>query len=85
MLAEAVGFLALGVCVLGVTGAPGGRAVRRAVAQLRGGDGQPKTVPPLLLLPVIFLWEELFSEHLWFAGTAAPGVLAAGIFARAGS
>jgi signal transduction histidine kinase len=81
MLAEAVGFMALGVCVLAVTSAPGGRALRRAVAQLRGGDGQPKTVPPLLLFPVIFLWEELFSEHLWFAGTAAPGVLAAVIFA----
>jgi signal transduction histidine kinase len=81
MLAEAVGFLALGVCVLGVTGAPGARAVRRAFAQLRGGDGQPKTVPPLLLIPVIFLWEEGVSEHLWFAGTAAPGVLAAVIFA----
>jgi hypothetical protein len=38
-------------------------------------------VPSLLLLPVIFLWEELFSEHLWFAGTAAPGVLAAAIVA----
>jgi signal transduction histidine kinase len=81
MLAEAVGFMVLGVCVLGVTAAPGGRAVRRAVAQLRGGDGQPKTVPPLLLIPVIFLGEELFSEHLWFAGTAAPGVLAVVIFA----
>jgi signal transduction histidine kinase len=80
MLAEAVGCLVLGACVLGVTGAPGGRAVRRAVAQLRGG-GQPKTVPPLLLIPVIFLWEELFSEHLWYAGTAAPGVLAAVAFA----
>jgi signal transduction histidine kinase len=77
MLAEAVGFMVLGVCVLGVTGAPGGRAIRRAVAQLRGGDGQPKTVPPLLLIPVIFLWEELFSEHLWFAGSGVPGVLAA--------
>jgi signal transduction histidine kinase len=81
MLAEAVGFIVLGVCVLGVTGAPGGGAVRRAVAQLRGGDGQPRTVPPLLLIPVIFLWEELFSEHLWFAGTAAPGALAAVIIA----
>jgi signal transduction histidine kinase len=80
MLAEAVGLMVLGVCVLGVTGAPGGRAVRRAVAQLRGGDGQPKTVPALLLIPVIFLWEELFSEHLWFAGTTTP-VLAAVIFA----
>jgi signal transduction histidine kinase len=81
MLAEATGFMALGVCVLGVTGAPGGRAIRRAVAQLRGGSGQRATVPPLLLIPVIFLWEELFSEHLWFAGTAAPGVLAALVFA----
>ncbi len=76
MLAEAVGCLALGVCALGVTRAPGGRAIRRTIAQLRGGDGQQKTVPPLLLIPVIFLCEELFSEHLWFAGVT-PGVLAA--------
>ena len=71
MLAEAVGCIALGVCVLGVSGASGGRTVRRVLAQLRGGDGQQKAVPPLLLIPVIFLWEELFSGHLWFAGTVA--------------
>jgi signal transduction histidine kinase len=81
MLAEAIGIMVLGVCVLGVTGAPGGRAVRRAVDQLRGGGGQPKTVPPLLLIPVIFLWEELLSEHLWFVGLRAPGALAAVTFA----
>jgi signal transduction histidine kinase len=81
MLAEAVGCIALGVCVLGVTCAPGGRAVRRAVSQLHGGDGQQKIVPPLLLIPVMLLWEELFSEHLWFAGSGAPGVLAVVAFA----
>ena len=49
-----------------MTGAPGGRRSVGPVAQLRGTHGQPKTVPPLLLLPVIFLWEELFSDQLWF-------------------
>ena len=40
--------------------------MRRAAQQLRGTGGQPKTVPPLLLLPVLFLCEELFSNQLWF-------------------
>ena len=70
VLPQAVAFLAAGVWLLPRTGAPGGGAVRRAVAQLRGTAGQPKTVPPLLLLPVLFLWEELFSPQLWFGGTA---------------
>ena len=66
VLPQAVAFLAAGVWLLARTGAPGGAAVRRALGQLRGADGQPKTVPPLLLLPVLFLWEELFSGQLWF-------------------
>jgi signal transduction histidine kinase len=82
MLAEAVGFMVLGVCVLGVTGAPGGRTVRRAANQLRGGDGQPRTVPSFLLLPVLFLWEELFSAALWFGGSSGR-VLAIGLAAVA--
>ena len=79
VLAEAVAFLAAGVWLLAWTGAPGGGAVRRAAAQLRGTDGQPRTVPPLLLLPVIFLWEEMFGQHLWFGrqGGAGFAVLAA--------
>ena len=67
VLPEAIVFLAAGVWLLARTGAPGGEAVRRAVGQLRGTGGQPKTVPPLLLLPVVFLWEELFSNQLWWA------------------
>ena len=66
VLPQAIVILAAGVWLLAVTGAPGGRAVRRALAQLRGANGQPKTVPPLLLLPVILLWEELLSQRLWF-------------------
>ena len=78
VLLQAIAFLVVGIWLLAVTGAPGGGAVRRAVAQLRGTDGQPKTVPPLLLLPVIFLWEELFSGQLWWPH---PGrVLAVAIF-----
>jgi signal transduction histidine kinase len=83
MLAEAMAFLIAGLCVLAVTCAPGGRVVRRAIAQLRGSDGEPKTVPPLLLIPVLFLWEELFSAQLWFgSGWQNPGrALAIMIFA----
>jgi signal transduction histidine kinase len=68
VLPQAFVCLAVGVWLLVATGAPGGGAVRRAAAQLRGADGQPRTVPPLLLLPVILLWEEAFSDALWFTG-----------------
>jgi len=78
---QAVAFLAAGVWLLAVTGAPGGAAVRRAAAQLRGTDGQPKTVPPLLLLLVIFLWEEVFSGQLWFSYGQKPHVVAIILFA----
>jgi signal transduction histidine kinase len=83
ILAEAMTFLAAGVWLLAVTGAPGGRAVRDAAAQLRGRQGQPKTVPPLLLLPVVFLGEELASEPLWFSGSTGTGVLAVLVFVAA--
>jgi signal transduction histidine kinase len=76
VLTEAVLFLAAGVWLLARTGAPGGGAVRRAVAQLRGTGGQPRTVPPLLLLPVIFLWEELFGQTLWFGWESWPRLMA---------
>jgi signal transduction histidine kinase len=66
VLPQAIVILAAGVWLLAVTGAPGSRAVRHASAQLRGANGQPKTVPPLLLLPVTLLWEELLSQRLWF-------------------
>jgi signal transduction histidine kinase len=79
VLPEAIAFMVAGIWLLAVTGAPGGSAVRRAVAQLRGTHGQPKTVPPLLLLPVIFLWQELFSEKLWFPHLGR--LLAVAIFA----
>ena len=56
-------FLAAGVWLLAATGAPGGGAVRRARARsCAGRAASPKTVPPLLLLPVLFLWEELFAQ-----------------------
>jgi len=76
VLPQAAVFLVAGVWLLAVTGAPGGGAVRRAVAQLRGTDGQPKTVPALLLLPAVFLWEELFSEQLWFGWFAVGRIFA---------
>jgi signal transduction histidine kinase len=76
VLPQAIAFLALGTWLLARTGAAGGVAVRRAVAQLRGTDGQPKTVPSLLLLPVLFLWEELFSEQIWFGWKPVTRVIA---------
>jgi signal transduction histidine kinase len=74
VLPQAFACLVAGVWLLAVTGAPGGAVVRRVVSQLRGTDGQPKSVPPLLLLPVLFLCEELFSNQLWFdwGNEAAP-------------
>jgi signal transduction histidine kinase len=73
VLTEAVACLAAGVWLLARPGAPGGGPVRRALAQLRGTGGQPKTVPPLLLIGVIFLWEELFGQDLWFGTPWQPG------------
>jgi len=76
VLPQAAAFLVAGAWALAVTSGPGGAAVRRAVAQLRGTDGQPKTVPALLLLPATFLWEELFSEQLWFGYSNVGRVVA---------
>ena len=73
MLTEAVACLVAGVCLLARPGSLGGGPVRRAVAQLRGTGGQPKTVPPLLLIGVLFLWEELFGQDLWFGTPWQPG------------
>ena len=76
VVAQAIVYLAAGTWLLAVTGAPGGTAIRRALAQLRGTGGGRKTVPPLLLLPVLFLWEELFSGQLWFEWSGTGRVLA---------
>jgi signal transduction histidine kinase len=73
VLAEAVACLAVGVCLLARPGSLGGGPVRRAVEQLRGTGGQPKTVPPLLLIGVVFLGEELFGQDLWFGTPWRPG------------
>ena len=73
VLAEAVACIIAGVWLLARADGPGAEAVRRAVGQLRGTGGQPKTVPPLLLLPVLFLGEELFGEHLWFGRQGGLG------------
>jgi signal transduction histidine kinase len=66
LLPEAFAFMAAALWLLVVTGAPGGAAVLRAVHQLRGTGGQQKTVPALLLLPVLGLWEETFANPLWY-------------------
>ena len=90
VLTQALACLVAGVWLLARTGGRGGGAVRQAVAQLRGTDSQARTVPPLLLLPVIFLWQELFGQHLWFGSqgwrgsqgfTLWPPVIAVLIFA----
>ena len=69
---EAFAFLAASLWLLVATGGPGAGAVRRAVQELRGAGAQPKTVPALLLLPVLFLWEEACANPLWYG--AGSGV-----------
>ena len=76
LLLEVAASLVGSVWLLVLTGGPGCGAVRTAIAQLRGTDGQPRTVPALLLLPAILLWEELISEQLWFNGQAPAQVTA---------
>ena len=73
VLTEAMGFLAAGVALLARPGSLGGGPVRRAAAQLRGTGGQAKTVPPLLLIGALFLWEELFAQRLWFGNPWQSG------------
>jgi len=76
VLPEAFLFIAAALWLLVATGRLGGGAVRKAVQQLRGTGGQPRTVPALLLLPVIGLWEEVFGNPLWYgAGSAIWQVL----------
>ena len=72
VLPEAFLFMAASLWLLVATGGPGAGAVRRAVRELRGTDGGPRTVPALLLLPVLFLWEEAFANPLWYG--AGSGV-----------
>jgi signal transduction histidine kinase len=84
LLPEAFCFLAAALWLLVVTGAPGARAVRAAVSQLRAVGGGPRTVPALLLLPVIGLWQEAYASWLW-SGSAwgkltAVEIAAAGIW-----
>jgi signal transduction histidine kinase len=50
--------------------------VLRAVHQLRGTGGHQKTVPALLLLPVLGLWEETFANPLWYGADSAVWQLA---------
>jgi signal transduction histidine kinase len=72
VLPEAFLFLAASLWLLVATGGPGGGAVRRAVQDLRGSGGRPRTVPALLLLPVLFLWEEAYANPLLYG--AGSGV-----------
>jgi signal transduction histidine kinase len=71
VLPEAFLFMAASGWLLVARGGPGGSAVRKAVQQLRGTAGQQRTVPALLLLPVIALWEEALSNSLWYGGGSA--------------
>jgi signal transduction histidine kinase len=82
VLPEAFAFMAASLWLLVATGGPGGAAVRRAVHQLSGTSGQRKTVPALLLLPVLGLWEETYANALWFGG--GIGRLIAVVIAVAG-
>jgi signal transduction histidine kinase len=71
VLPEAFAFMAASLWLLVATGGPGGAAIRRAVHQLFGTGGERKTVPALLLLPVLGLWEEVCANPLWY-GFGSP-------------
>jgi len=76
VLPEAFLLMAASLWLLVVRGGPGASAVRMAVRQLRGTSGQPRTVPAVLLLPVIALWEEALGNQLWYGtGSSAWQVL----------
>ena len=83
VLPEAFAFMAASLWLLAATGGPGGAAVGRAAHQLVGTSGQRNTVPALLLLPVLGLWEETYANPLWFDG--ARGLLIAVAVAVAGA
>jgi signal transduction histidine kinase len=80
VLPEAFAFMAASLWLLVATGGPGGAAVRRAVHQLFGTGGERKTVPALLLLPVLGLWEETLANPLWYGfGSAVWPVFAVAV------
>jgi signal transduction histidine kinase len=83
VLLEAFLVMIVSVALLVPAGAPGGNAVRTAAHQVLGTRGQPRTVPALLLLPVIGLWEESYANRLWFGSTGgqlgAILIMAAGV------
>jgi signal transduction histidine kinase len=82
VLPEAILFMAASLWLLVATGGRGSGAVREAVQQLRGTGGQPRTVPALLLLPVLILWEEACANPLWYgAGSGVWQVFGAAIAA----
>jgi signal transduction histidine kinase len=74
VLPQACVILAAASWLFAVGDAPGGAAVRQALRQLRGAGGHPRTVPPLLLVPVILLWEELLGSRIWFTGLGFANV-----------
>jgi signal transduction histidine kinase len=77
VLPEAFIIMAASVWLLVATGGPGSAAVRRAMHQLCGTGGQPRTVPALLLLPVLGLWEEAYANALWFGSEGVGDLLVA--------
>jgi signal transduction histidine kinase len=84
VLPEAFLIMAASVWLLAATGGPGGPGVRRAVHQLCGTGGQPRTVPALLLLPVLGLWEEAYANPFWFGTDGGGGQLAGFVIAAIG-
>jgi len=57
---------------------------RLAAQEQRGTGGQPRTVPALLLLPVLGLWEEAYANPLWFGSDGRGDQLVAVIIAVIG-
>jgi signal transduction histidine kinase len=63
---------------------PFSNVVRQSLHQVLGTGGQRRTVPVLLLLPVIGLWEETYANPLWFGSDGIAGQFVGVAIAAAG-
>jgi signal transduction histidine kinase len=84
VLPEAFVILGVSVWLLVAAGGPFSNVVRQSLHQVLGHGGQHRTVPVLLLLPVIGLWEETYANPLWFGSKGIVGQLAGVAIAAAG-
>jgi signal transduction histidine kinase len=84
VLPEAFLFIGVSVWLLVASRGPFSNVVRQSLHQVLGTGGQRRTVPVLLLLPVIGLWEETYANPLWFGSVGIAGQFIGVAIAAAG-